>query len=86
MKGELATYMQLVSQIKPRDERNDKKGHDTVDLKVWWRGNEDKLPAFAYVLRAILTNAPNSIPPERVFSRSSTTLSTTTRIARWRIT
>ena len=26
------------------------------------------MPAFAYVLRAILANAPNSIPPERVFS------------------
>ena len=26
------------------------------------------MPAFSYVLRAVLTNAPNSIPPERVFS------------------
>ena len=26
------------------------------------------MPAFAYVLRAVLANAPNSIPPERVFS------------------
>ena len=24
--------------------------------------------AFAFVLRAVLANAPNSIPPERVFS------------------
>ena len=24
--------------------------------------------AFSYVLRAVLANAPNSIPPERVFS------------------
>ena len=30
--------------------------------------NEDVVPAFSYVLRAVLTNAPNSIPPERVFS------------------
>ena len=29
---------------------------------------EDKLPAFANVLRAILANSPNSVPPERVFS------------------
>ena len=35
---------------------------------MWWRGNEGSLPAFSYVLRAILTNSPNSIPPERVFS------------------
>ena len=26
------------------------------------------IDAFAYVLRAMLANAPNSIPPERVFS------------------
>jgi hypothetical protein len=26
------------------------------------------LPAFAYVLRAVLTNSPNSCPPERLFS------------------
>ena len=26
------------------------------------------MPAFSYVFRAVLTNAPNSIPPERVFS------------------
>ena len=26
------------------------------------------MPAFSYVLRAVLANAPNSIPPERVFS------------------
>ena len=33
-----------------------------------WRANEDVVPAFSYVLRAVLANAPNSIPPERVFS------------------
>jgi hypothetical protein len=27
-----------------------------------------RIPAFSYVLRAVLANAPNSIPPERVFS------------------
>ena len=29
---------------------------------------QGEVPAFAYVLRAVLANAPNSIPPERVFS------------------
>ena len=27
-----------------------------------------KTPAFKFVLRAVLANSPNSIPPERVFS------------------
>ena len=26
------------------------------------------MPSFKYVLRAVLANSPNSIPPERVFS------------------
>ena len=26
------------------------------------------MPAWSYMLRAILANSPNSIPPERVFS------------------
>ena len=36
----------------------------------WWctRTVPPAAPAFADVLRAILSNAPNSIPPERVFS------------------
>ena len=35
-----------------------------------WRENEEGkgIDAFAYVLRAVLANSPNSIPPERVFS------------------
>ena len=37
-------------------------------LLGFWRANEDAVPAFSYVLRAVLANAPNSIPPERVFS------------------
>ena len=68
MKGELPTYLRLVGEIKPRSARLDDKGKDTFDLLTWWRGNEGSLPAFSYVLRAILTNSPNSIPPERVFS------------------
>ena len=34
----------------------------------WWRANGDAMPSFKYVLRAVLANSPNSIPPERVFS------------------
>ena len=30
--------------------------------------NSGELPHFAFVLRAVLTNAPNSCPPERLFS------------------
>ena len=32
------------------------------------RGNEDEVPAWSYMLRAVLANLTNSIPPERVFS------------------
>ena len=40
------------------------------DLGDWWRESEEGkgIDAFAYVLRAVLANSPNSIPPERVFS------------------
>ena len=38
------------------------------DLQVWWREAASKIPAWAVVLRAVLTNSPNSIPPERCFS------------------
>ena len=34
----------------------------------FWQANELELPNFAAVLRVILTNSPNSVPPERVFS------------------
>ena len=36
----------------------------------FWRENEEGngIDSFAYVLRAVLANSPNSIPPERVFS------------------
>ena len=46
----------------------DANGADTFSLLSFWRANEDEVPAFSYVLRAVLANAPNSIPPERVFS------------------
>ena len=39
-----------------------------LSLLTFWRANGDVVPAFAYVLRAVLANSPNSIPSERVFS------------------
>ena len=68
MKNELNAYNATVKQIKPLPQRCDDKGDDTFSLCNFWRANEGKLPAFSYVLRAVLANAPNSIPPERVFS------------------
>jgi len=38
------------------------------NLMNFWRANEAVIPKFAFVLRAVLANSPNSIPPERVFS------------------
>ena len=37
------------------------------------KSNCATLPGFAYVLRAVLTNSPNSCPPERLFSLFNTT-------------
>jgi hypothetical protein len=39
----------------------------------WWRCNSGNLPHFAFVLRSLLTNAPNSCPPERLFSMFNAT-------------
>ena len=47
---------------------------DPFSLPEWWRCNSGVLPHFAHVLRALLTNAPNSCPPERVFSMFHVTL------------
>lgn len=68
MKSELIKYHALVKSIKPLDQRKDAKGKDTFVLSDWWRCNSGELPHFAFVLRAVLTNAPNSCPPERLFS------------------
>ena len=69
MKSEIVAYNTLVKATKPVAERlvNCK---DTFDLGAFWRENEEckGIDAFAYVLRAVLANSPNSIPPERVFS------------------
>lgn len=69
MKSELSTYLNLVKDIKPLTQRRDAKTKkDTFDLQVWWCEAASKIPSWATVLRAVLTNSPNSIPPERCFS------------------
>ena len=70
MKSEINSYNSLIKAIKPAAQRVDDKGKDTFDLGAFWRENEVSkgIDAFAYVLRAVLSNSPNSCPPERVFS------------------
>ena len=68
MKAELVKYNLLIKEIKPASERQDADGKDTFSLLDFWRANETHVPCFAYVLRAVLANSPNSVPPERVFS------------------
>ena len=68
MSKEIAKYNAIVKLIKPVGERKDAKGKDTFTLLGFWRTHEADLPAFSYVLRAVLANSPNSVPPERVFS------------------
>jgi hypothetical protein len=73
MKSEINKYHALVQSIKSLDERKDAKGQDTFALPEWWRCNSGALPHFSFVLRALLTNAPNSCPPERLFSMFNAT-------------
>ena len=68
MASEIVKYNSLVKSIKPLEERLNADGKDTFSLKGFWRANELEVPAFSFVLRAVLANAPNSIPPERVIS------------------
>ena len=68
MKTEVMKYQALAGSIKPFEERKDSKGKDMFDLSDWWKSNCATLPGFTYVLRAVLTNSPNSCPPERLFS------------------
>ena len=68
MLTEIDAYNMLVKDIKPASQRLDEDGKDTFSLLEFWRANENTVPNFSYVLRAVLANAPNSIPPERVFS------------------
>ena len=59
MKSEIAKYNSLVKALKPRPQRLDAKGKDTFTLLGFWRANEDEIPAFSFLLRAVLANAPN---------------------------
>jgi hypothetical protein len=68
MKTEFMWYQALDDSIKSFETRKDSKGMDTFDLSDWWKSNCETLPGFTYVLRAVLTNSPNSCPHERVFS------------------
>ena len=70
MKSEIVQYNTLVRAIKPAAQRVDDKDKGTFDLGTFWRENEvgKGIDAFAFVLRGVLANSPNSIPPERVFS------------------
>jgi len=68
MKTEVRKYQALVASIKSFDEWKHSKEQDTFDLSDWWKSNCATLPAFTYVLRAVLTNSPNSCPPENPFS------------------
>ena len=70
MKSEIANYNSLVKAIKPSAQRLNAKGEETFSLLSFWRENDvgKGIDAFAFVLRAVLANSPNSIPPERVFS------------------
>ena len=56
MKTEVMKYQALADCIKSFEERKDSKGKDTFDSSVWWKSNCATLPAFAYVLRAVLTH------------------------------
>ena len=73
MKTEVRTYRTLADSVKLLVERKDGKGKDTFDMSDWWKANCAKLPAVTYVLRAVLTNSPNSCPPERLFSTFNST-------------
>jgi hypothetical protein len=73
MKSEINKYHAIVQSIKFLDERKDAKGQDTFWLPEWWRCNSGALPHLSLVLRALLTNAPNSCPPERLFSMFNAT-------------
>jgi hypothetical protein len=68
MKTTFLWYQALTDSIKSFEERKDSEGKDTFDLSEWWKSNSGTLPGFTYVLRTVLTNSPNSCPPERLFS------------------
>ena len=68
MEIEVIKYQTLAGSINPFVDRRDTKENDNFDISDWWKANCAMLPAFTYVLRAVLTNSPNSCPPECLFS------------------
>ncbi len=66
MKTKVMKYQTLADSIKSFEERKDSKGKDTFDLSDWWKSNCATLSGFAYVLRAVLTNSPNSYPSDKL--------------------
>jgi hypothetical protein len=70
MKTEFIWYQVLADSIKSFEEWKDIKGKDTFDLSDWWKSNSATQATRInfHVLRAVLTNSPNSCPPERLFS------------------
>ena len=50
------------------EQRRGGKAVDTKDMEAWWRGNRHGLPAFAAVLRTVLTHLPNFCVAEAIFS------------------
>ena len=68
MKPEVMKYQALAGSIKAFEERKDNKGKDTFDLSRIGGSQTATLPGFTYVLYAVLTNLPNSCPPESLFS------------------
>jgi hypothetical protein len=61
MKTEVMKCQALAASIKSFEERKDSKGKDTFDVSDWWKSNCATLPAFAYVLLAVLTTVTH--PP-----------------------
>ena len=66
-------FMFNTDSIKSFETRKDSKGKDTFDLSDWWKSNCTTLPEFTYVFRPVLTNSPNSSPPECLFTIFNTT-------------
>ena len=65
MKAELSTYLNLVEDIKPIEQRRDPKTKkDRLVARGGGQGTVERRGLMCYVL----TNSPNSIPPERCFS------------------
>jgi hypothetical protein len=82
MKTEVMKYQALAGSIKSFEERKDIKGKDTFDLFDWWKSNCATLSGFVYVLRAVLTNSPNSIHNRTPFSLRFSSLCTIFRSVR----